>query len=167
MAGAFVNGEYYAYGDIELTLVPNTGGPAGLYIGLKEINYSDELGRSYVRGAARLPLGTTSGRYEAKCEVFMYLPAWLTFLNTVLIPLGPIYGGWKRIPFTISASYTAVAGLPVNTDTITNATIKMVDAAQSESEEALGRKITFFPQGVLWGGVVASILEPQKAFAIG
>jgi hypothetical protein len=163
MAGAFVNGEYFAFADIFFSF---QGLPI---IGIKSINYSDTLGRKYVRGAARKPIGTTSGQYEATCDFEIYLPVWNTILP-IIQELGLPFGGWKRYPFDINVSYASdqpTSTLIPTSDLITTATIMKVDVAQSESDEPLVRKITMFPQEVLWGGAESSVLEPEKMFSIG
>ena len=163
MSGAYVNGEYFAFADISLGF---EGAPI---IGIKAINYSDTLGRVYVRGAARKPIGTTSGRYEAKGDFEIFLPTWQTLL-AILQVQGLPWGGWRRFPFDISVSYAsdqAASSLQVTTDVISQCTIKDVEAAQSESDEPLARKIVLFPQEVLWGGTISSVLEPEKLFSIG
>ena len=163
MAGAFVNGEYFAFADITFSF---EGLPI---IGIKSINYSDTLGRKYVRGAARKPIGTTSGQYEATCDFEIYLPVWITLLPQIQA-LGFAYGGWKRCPFNITVAYASdqpSSTLTTSSDLITNATIMKVDVAQSESDEPLVRKITMFPQEILWGGALSSVLEPEKTFSIG
>ena len=163
MAGAFVNGEYFAFADIIFSF---EGLPI---IGIKSINYSDTLGRKYVRGAARKPIGTTSGQYEATCDFEIYRPVWITLLPQIQA-LGFAYGGWKRCPFSINVAYASdqpSSTLIPTSDLITNATIMKVDVAQSESDEPLVRKITMFPQEILWGGALSSVLEPEKTFSIG
>jgi hypothetical protein len=161
--GALINGEYFAFADISL------GFEGAQIVAIKAINYSDTLGRVYVRGAARKPIGSTSGRYEPKADFEIYLPTW-NILLPILQAQGIPWGGWRRFPFDISVSYAsdqAASSLQVTTDVISQCTIKDVEAAQTESDEPLARKIVLFPQEVLWGGVQTSIIEPEKLFSIG
>jgi hypothetical protein len=160
MAGAVINGEYYSFADIELTV-------GGLYfIGVKTINYGDDEGREYVRGTARNPIGMTAGSITPKGDIEFYLPAWQTLLTALTIE-GLLFGGWRRVPIDVTVSYSAAAGLPTMTDVIPGVRLKEVDASQSQGDGALTRKLTLFPSGqILWNGS-PSIIEPQTLFAVG
>lgn len=155
-----INGSYYSFADIEFRF------EGFFFVGIKTIDYSDALGRSWVRGTARKPIGRTAGRYEAKGTVEFYKPAWDLLLLT-LIPLGLVNGGWRRTAFTVTVSYGSIAGgLPATTDVLTGVTLNDVEASQSESEDPLTRKCTMMIQEVLWGGS-PSIFEPIVTTALG
>ena len=96
MAGVFVNGDYYAFADIETSL----GSGVNLSIvGMKSINYSDDEGMEYVYGTARNPIGTTAGVIKPKGEIEFFKPAWNTLLAQ-LISLN-VPGGWRRLKIDI------------------------------------------------------------------
>jgi hypothetical protein len=159
MAGAIINGNYYSYADCEASLLNLS------FVGFTSANYSDDIGHEYVRGAARNPLGTTSGNITPKCDMTYLLPAWNTLLAT-LQDLGTP-GGWRRTMFDMSFSYAAAAGLPTITDLVPGCQIKEVTADQSQGDGALVRKLVLFPSGqILWNGS-PSIIETQIAFAAG
>lgn len=160
MAGVLVNGDYYAFADIETSL----GSGVNLSIvGMKSINYSDDEGMEYVYGTARNPIGTTAGVIKPKGEIEFFKPAWNTLLAQ-LISLN-VPGGWRRLKIDITVSYSAASGLPTVTDVIPGCKIKMVDASNSQSDAPLTQKIELFPSGgILWNGQ-PSIVEPQVLFA--
>jgi hypothetical protein len=160
MAGAIVNGDYYAFADIE------AGFSSGLnlsIIGLKSINYSDDEGMEYVYGTARNPIGTTAGVIKPKGEIEFLLPAWNVFLAKLIAQGTP--GGWRRLKIDITVSYSAASGLPTVTDVIPGCKLKEVTSDNSQSDAALTRKVMLFPSTqILWNGQ-PSIVEPQVLFA--
>lgn len=160
MAGATINGDYYAFADIELTV------GSLLFVGVKTINYGDDEGREYVRGTARNPIGMTAGGITPKGDIEFYLPAWNTLL-AALQDAGADVGGWRRVALDITVSYSTAAGLPTVTDLIPGCRLKEVEASQSQSDAPLTRKLVLFPSGqILWNGQ-PSIIEPQVQFAVG
>jgi len=149
-----INGVYYSYSNIELVIGPLVA-PILTIVGVKAINYKDNLGRTKVRGTAMQPLGLTQGRYEANGDIEMYLDAFSLLTTTV----GP---GWRQTPLTAIVNYGPNIGLaiPIVTDEIPGFYIGEVSADQTESEEALTRKFTMhIPGQILWNNV-PSILEP-------
>lgn len=151
--GLFVNGNYYAFGDIE-TRITGIGTPltAALFVGFTSINYSDKLGRAYVRGTQRMPLGASSGQYEAAGDFEMHKPQ----ADSLIQLLGP---NWRQISLTFTVSYSTVGplglpGLPVSTDVINQAYLTDLDAPNADGVESLKRKFTMFiVGGINWSGV--------------
>ncbi len=152
-----VNGVYYAYADIETNIGP---GPS-IYIGFKSINYSHGLGRQYVRGTNREPIGQTSGQYEPTADFEMYLPQW----KALIAQLGQ---GFMQFSFPfINISYGVdPESLPLGivTDTIQNSRISKVERSFSDGLDALTVKVTLMPQRVLegltGGGSIAAVTVP-------
>lgn len=140
-----INGDYYSYADIQLRFNGLT------FVGVKAINYKDNLGRAKVRGTASVPLGLTRGNYEASGDVEMYLSAWAVIMQT----FGAV-GAIRQIPFSVSITYGPNIGLPIPlvTDIIPAFYLGELDAPQSEGEDALTRKMTMhIPGQILWSGV--------------
>lgn len=163
--GLNVNGICYAFGDIEMRI---TGVPsaliAALFVGVTSINYNDKLGRAYVRGTSRIPLGATSGQYEAAGDIEFHKPS----ADTLLKGLGP---NWRNTPLTFTVSYAAASatGLAVTTDVISNAYLTDLDAPNADGTESLKRKFTLFiVSPIAWGGVPgAGITEIKFPLAVG
>jgi hypothetical protein len=158
----FVNGDFYSHADITLRA-------QGLqFAGMQAVNYHDKLGRQYVRGTARVPLGMTSGQYEAGGDLTFYLPAF-NFLILSLSLLGLLSGGWRRFPFTLTVSYGSQAGpisIPTITDTIPGVLLTDIEASQSESLDPLQRKVSFMTSSqIQWSGI-PSIIETSTLAAV-
>jgi hypothetical protein len=166
--GLFVNGQYYAFGDIE-TRITGLGTPltAALFTGITSINYNDKLGRAYVRGTQRMPLGASSGQYEAGGDIEFHKPS----ADLVIQLLGP---NWRQIGLTFTVSYSSVGplglpGLPVSTDVINQAFLTDLDAPNADGVESLKRKFTLFiVGGIQWAGVATSgFVELKFPLAVG
>lgn len=157
-----VNGNYFSFQDVTLRI----NGLA--FLGFKSLNYKDNLGREYVRGAARVPLGITAGRYEASLDFELFLPQ----ANFLLTTLGP---GWRGLPNLVSVSYapglaslaSAVSFLAATTDIIPGVYFTELDASNSEGEGGLTRKFSGkIPGQILWNGV-PSLIETNTIGAVG
>ena len=151
---AFINGNYFSHVDVVFTF-------DGLQIaGLKNLNYKDNLGRNYVRGTSPLPLGFTTGKYEASFEMEIYLP------SMGLITLNP---GWRLVPHVAVINYgpNVVAPLPNVTDTIAGIYLKELDNPTSDSEDALTRKFSGMVMlPILYNGI-PSVIWPSTIGAVG
>ena len=150
-----VNGNYFAYTDVVLRV----NGLA--FVGVKGINYSDNLDRSKVRGSASVPLGLTKGRYEAKGDLEMYLDAF----NTMVTVIGP---AWRQVPFAFSITYGPNVGMniPLVNDIIPGAYLGELTANNQEGDEPLARKVTLhIPGQILWNGI-PSIIETSTLQAV-
>lgn len=154
-----INGAYYSYSDIEINVGP------GIIVGVKSVNYGNKLGRAWVRGTNREPIGMTSGQYETTGDFELYLPQAKALLNL----LGPGYLQ-KTIP-SVNISYGGdleTAPLGITTDEMQAVRIIEVGAAQSEGIDALSRKFTIMFQRLLLDGLVAvNVPLPGNPFIIG
>lgn len=142
-----VNGVYWAFADITAMCGP------GQFYGFKSINYTDKLARNYVRGTNRMPLGFTSGQYEAGGDFELYLPQADAFIQFLLAQ--GVGRGYMQVPFQFVVSYAAApegAPLPAITDELTGCVITDVEASQSEGLDALVRKFTFMSLSLTRGG---------------
>ena len=166
--GLFVQGQYYAFGDIECRFT-GIGSPlvAPLFTGATSINYSDKLGRAYVRGTQRMPLGMSSGQYEASGDIEFHKPS----ADILIQALGP---NWRQIGLTLTVSYSTVGpiglpGLPVSTDVINQAFLTDLDAPNADGTESLKRKFTLFiVGGINWAGVpTPGFVEFKFPLAVG
>ena len=73
-----INGNYYSFANIEFRV-------NGLFIlGIKSINYGNKVGSTFVRGTNQMPLGTTQGQYEPKCDIEILRPQFNLFLAALL-----------------------------------------------------------------------------------
>lgn len=149
-----INGNYISFVDVTLTL------DAFQIAAFKSLTYSEKLGRNYVRGTSPLPLGFTTGKYEAKFEIELFLP------SVGLITSIP---GWKQIPHVATVAYgpNAVAPLPFSIDTIAAIYFTDLDAPNSDSEDGITRKLSGMVMlPILWNGV-PSIIWPATLGAVG
>lgn len=156
-------GPYYSYSNIELTV-------NGLQIaGIKSINYKDNLGRQFVRGTAMQPLGLTQGRYEASGDFEIYLEGFQLLMSATAAVAIATGGSFRQVPITATIAYgpnLAMAPLPFILDIIPAFFIGEITADNSESEDALTRKVQMLiPTQIQWGGV-PSIIEPQVLAAV-
>jgi hypothetical protein len=162
MAGAFVNGNYYSFADIETNIF-------GLsWVGFTAISYDDDIDMEQVYAAARQPVGSTAGNLKPKGSITFLRPAWNTLLAALQASsLASEYGGWRRIPIDISVSYASASGLPTVTDIIPGCRLKEIGSDNSQGSKPSEIKIGLFPSaGILWNGQ-PSIIEPAVAYAAG
>ena len=162
MAGAIINGNYYAFADIQASIFSMS------WVGFTAVSYGDEIDMELVYAAARQPVGATAGNVKPKGSITFLRPAWNTLLAALhASPEAAQYGGWRRIPMNISVSYAAASGLPTVTDIIPGCRLKDIDSDSSQGAKPLEVKIALLPSaGILWNGQ-PSIVEPQVAFAAG
>jgi hypothetical protein len=166
--GLFINGNYYSFADIE-TRITGIGTPltAALIVGFTSVNYNDKLGRAYVRGTQRMPIGASSGQYEASGDFEMHKPQ----ADTLITRLGP---NWRQISLTLTVAYSTVGplglpGLPVSVDVLNGVYLTDLDAPNADGIESLKRKFTMFiVGGINWSGVpTPGFVEFKFPLAIG
>lgn len=149
-----INGIYFSFVDVTIHF-------DGLQLSaIKSFNYKDSLGRNFVRGTSPIPLGLTTGKYEASGDMELYLPS-----------AGLIAGvpGWRQIPHVATVAYgpNVVTPLPFTLDTIAGIWLTELDASQSDSEDAITRKFAFkITVPILWNGNPA-IIWPATLAAVG
>jgi len=140
-----INGNYYSFANIEFRV-------NGLFIlGIKSINYGNKVGSTYVRGTNQMPLGTTQGQYEPKCDIEILRPQF----NIFLAASG---SGYMNRTHSITVSYGNFLDnglLPTVTDLILGAKITDVDLSNSEGVEASAVKVTFLPMQIKLNGISA------------
>jgi hypothetical protein len=149
-----INGNYFGFTDIVFTF------DSFQISALKSLSYKDSLGRSYVRGTSPLPLGFTTGKYEASFEMELYLP------SVALITSTP---GWRQIPHVATVAYgpNAVAPLPFTIDTIAGIYLKDLDNSNSDSEDGITRKFSGMVMlPILYNGI-PSIIATSTIGAVG
>lgn len=141
------NGFRHAWSSIEIRLAGD------ITLGCTEINYSVKTDRGYVRGAGALPLGQTLGNFTFEAD--------LSILESEFDQVMQLLGEQAMTQFwDIVVSYDAGIGLidasplAVIQDTIVQATITEISGSQSSgSSDAIVRKLTLMPSGILWNGV--------------
>lgn len=148
----YINGDYYSYADIQAR-------PGGnLTVGMPSINYTQKLQRQLVRGTHRMPLGMTSGQYEATLDFEMWKPQADTFIQQ----LGP---GYMQASFSMTVSY-ANTGLPTTTDTLIGIRIVEEGLSNTEGLDAIKVKYTCMLQKILRNGL-AVVIVPLEGYAVG
>jgi hypothetical protein len=137
---------------------------AGLTIaGITAVNYEATLEPGVVYAGGPLPIATTTGvgSYTADIELL------LAEFHQVQNALGPAF---FTTVFDVKVSYSdegyTASGVPVIIDTIQRARISKVSAgAQKQSGDAIVRKLTLVPLGMLFNGV--NPMPNQPSFSIG
>lgn len=141
-----INGVRHEWSSIEIKL------NGVVYIGVKEIAYSDSLEPTKVYGVHPQPIGRTRGQYEAEASFTLYLDE----ANTLIDALGD---GFKEVPFDIVVSYSE--GGKTITDEIIGARIKANDQSNSQGSDPLERKFDLDIMFVRWNGK-ESLKAPLK-----
>jgi hypothetical protein len=161
-----INGNYFNWQDIEFTTATQTNQPLQM-VGIKSINYKDNMSKQLVPGTSAVAIGVTKGKYRASGDLEMFLPQ----ANLLITTMGP---GWHQQSVNISVSYissgplgTPAAGLPqaVITDTFAAFLVEM-DASQSEGDDALTRKFTLLIPGLIFWNGIPPVIEPSLLVAI-
>lgn len=151
-----INGDYFAFADIELRA------NGLLFAGVKSINYKAALNRQFVRGTSSIPLGRTRGNYEASGDIELYLNA----ANFLITSLGPT---WMQVPIQISVSYGPNVGMiqPVITDLLNGVYLTSIEASQSQGEDALTRKFELSVQEIQYNSEFTGLLSFGGLGAVG
>jgi hypothetical protein len=150
-----INGNYYSFVNIELRFISTL-----LVVGIKSLNYKDDLTRKDVRGTASVQIGLTRGAYSASGDVEFYLNPRTTLLRI----LGP---GWRQAQLSASVTYGPDDTGQLTTDVIPQFFLGEQSADQAESDDPLMRKFhLIIPTQILWDGM-PSIFETSPQLAIG
>ncbi len=152
-----IRGFRHSWSSIEFRLAGD------ITIGVTEINYSEKTDRGYVRGAGAIPLGQTLGNWTYEADISILESEFDQFMT--------LLGEQAMTKFwDIVVSYDAGIGLidagtlSVIQDTIQNCSILDIGAAASSgSTDAIVRKMTLLPSGILWNGVVHGPSIPLPA----
>jgi hypothetical protein len=103
--GAFLNGVFYNWARTEWNF-------AGVKsVGIKSMDWDDELEREYVYGAGSAPLGTAEGNYKPSWKATVLLE---DFQDVVLPQLGNVL--YEHEPFDITVMYSKKGGSVVRRD---------------------------------------------------
>lgn len=152
-----IRGVRHSWSSIEFRLAGD------ITIGVTEINYSEKTDRGYVRGAGAIPLGQTLGNWTYEADVSILESEFDQFMT--------LLGEQAMTKFwDIVVSYDAGIGLidasplAVIQDTIQACSITEIGAAASSgSTDAIVRKLTLMPSGILWNGVAHGPTIPLPA----
>jgi hypothetical protein len=145
-----INGFYPAFSDVVFR-VGIAGGATLQIVGCSSIDYDDDLKRSKVYGAQKVPLGLTSGKYEANGSVTMFVnPA--NLLISTLALAGIALGGFRFVPLTVTVSWQPVGPLPLILDSFTCFIGKQESknkVSDDPSERTFG---LYIPGAIVWNG---------------
>lgn len=131
-----INGHRYSFASIELTanFLP--------FVGIKSINYSQELEPGDVYGTGSNKIGRTRGKANASCDFEMYRFEW----ENLKVTLGRGGIGYGEQPFNITVCYAeaAILGIPqpVITDLIEGVRITKAEFSNQEGSDATTVKLT-------------------------
>lgn len=135
-----VNAHRYSYASIELNL-----GSAGIFVGVKEISYSDSLEPGVVRGTRAEKLGRTKGEYEPEASITL----WKEDAVELIKKLG---NGFMEKSFDITVTY-AEENAPTTVDKIIGCRIKSNENSHSQGTDALEHAFELDVMRIEWGGV--------------
>jgi|SRR5580658_515817 hypothetical protein len=145
-----INGFFPSYADIEVNV-------NGLhFVGVSEVNYSDDLKRSKVKGTQKIPLGLTNGSYEAEGDIEFTQPAAALLIST-LSALGFALGGFRFVPCGITIAYVPVGVTTLIVDDFVCFLGKQ-EQKNKVSDEAIMRRFTLvIPGAINWNGSPGAI----------
>lgn len=122
-----VNGNRYDFSSVEFNLRGRT------YVGIKEIQYSDELEPGDVRGTLPQRVGRTRGEYKTEGSCTMYRQEF----DELVADLGD---GFGEVPFDAVVTY-ANDGQPTITDKLVGCRIKKAENSHSQGTDPLEVKL--------------------------
>lgn len=134
-----INGVRHEWSSIEIKL------RGDVYIGVKEIKYSDTLKGSKLFGTHPRALGRTRGQYESEASIVMYLAEAAQFRAA----LGP---GYKEVPFDIVVSYTE-DGFDTIVDEVIGCRITKDEGGGTQGPDGLTTPWDLDPMNIIWNGL--------------
>lgn len=134
-----INGTRHEWSSIEIKL------RSDVYIGVKEIKYSDSLKGTKLRGTHPKPIGRTRGEYDAEASIVL----WFAEASIFRKALGP---GYKEVPFDIVVSYTE-DGFETIVDEIIGARITKDEGGGSQGPDGLSTPWDLDPMDIIWDGI--------------
>ena len=135
-----INGTRHEWSSVEIKVAGQ------IYLGVKEIKYSDKLEPNKLRGTHAEAIGRTRGEYNAEDgSVVMYLQE----ANALRQALGP---GYKEVPFDIVVSYSD-EGVDTIQDEIIGCRIKGDEGGGSQGADALVVTFALDVMKVRWNGI--------------
>ncbi len=117
-------------------------------VGVKSINYKEDLKSKPVMGTSPIMIGRTRGVYECDADMEIYRTE---FDGLVAALLGPNAHGFGQVPFDITVSYRINSLDPLRTDTIAGCRIESV-GKDNGGTEALTVKLKLNPFYLLNNG---------------
>jgi hypothetical protein len=137
-----INGHRFSFASLEVTF---NGIPT---LGIKSLNYADELAPGELYGTAPQIIGRTRGKQKATGDCEMYR---MEFEN-LKATLGIAGVGFGETPFTIVVTYFELGTVPV-IDTIIGARITKPEQGNTDGTDGTSVKLTFHVMRVLFGGL--------------
>jgi hypothetical protein len=132
-----INGNRYSFASIEFR-IPQIG--ARRYIGLKAINYTDDLQPGDVYGTAPQKIGRTNGKSAPTANMEIYALEFDDLVQNLVasaVARGyPPNVGFMQVSFDIIVAYADI-GAPVIVDTIFGARITKPDKQRQEGSDPL------------------------------
>ena len=124
-----VNGTKFDWASVEIEL-----GEAGIFVGVKELSYSDSLEPGIVRGTGAEKLARTIGEYDAEGSMIMYTADRAAFL-AALTNNGAT--GTMDTTFDITVTYSVAQGDGTQTDRLIGCRITNKEGGGSQGTDAL------------------------------
>lgn len=146
-----INGTRHEWSSVEIKLRDD------VYVGVKEIKYSDTLKGTKIKGTHPRALGRTRGDYECEGSIVLWFAEAAMFRKA----LGD---GYKEVPFDIVVSYSE-DGFDTIIDTIIGARIAKDEGGGSQGADGLSVSWDLDPMNILWNGV-DSLKKPLEAVAV-
>ena len=134
-----INGVRHEWSSVEIKL------RGDVYVGVKEIKYSDTLKGTKIRGTHPVPIGRTRGEYDCEASIVLWLAEAVQFRAA----LGP---GYKEVPFDIVVSYTE-DGFETIQDEIIGCRITKDEGGGGGGADALSTPWDLDPMNIRWNGV--------------
>jgi hypothetical protein len=134
-----INGVFHEWSSVEFKI------KGKVYRRVKSINYQEELKPTKVYGTSADPIGRTRGMREAEGDVEVYLDEF----RQIVADVG---AGFGELVFDVTVSYSETAVSTV-TDHLIGCRFEQVGASQSQSADALTRKLKLSTLSIKWNGV--------------
>ena len=134
-----INGVRHEWSSIEIKL------RGDVYVGVKEIKYSDNLKGTKLYGTHPKPIGRTRGVYECEASIVLYTAE----ANQFRQALGP---GYKEVPFDVVISYTE-DGFDTIVDEIIGCRITKDEGGGSQGADGLSTPWDLDPMNIIWNGL--------------
>lgn len=137
--GGFVNGEFYAFAKLQVTLEGNR------IVAFESIEYDDGIELEEVSGANMAPLGFGEGGYNANCKLTVTKEDY----DGVIAPLlgEPVYG---HEPFDVACTYAKRARDAITTDSIKGLRLMKINHKSAQGDKKTMIDLEFKPLGGIW-----------------
>lgn len=133
-----INGTRFEYASIEIKAAGKR------YVGVKSIDYSQDLEPGQVYGTHAQKIGRTRGELKPDGSMEMYKEE----ATNLIVGLGP---GYMEVVFDIVVNYSE--GLNIVTDTIKGCRIKKVSDSHSQGTDAITTKLDLDVMSILFNGI--------------